>query len=651
MKKIYAYILSIIIFSSCGDMIKVENESMVQDPYLNQKTDSVFYALGIAQAMQQLADQYFFIGEMRGELVKTNVNTNTNLRELADFSATTANAYDSAYVYYKVINNCNYYLANRDTMLYVGNKNVVIDEYAAVAAWRAWAYLQLARTYGAYGENTIPFFTYPLTKISQVDESQMPRLNFSSIVEKLAPDLEKFSAAKVNVPTFGTTSYAIGNTNWGQSKSINPSKLFVPVDVVLGEMYLEDAQYLKAAKHYQKYLCENELVPSNFNSVRNENGWPEDYYANYNTTGYSYNDIYTNSASPADVITYIPMAVNKLRGQTTTIPLTFGYDYYATDASSVCPRVEKIQIEPSKAYHELTDSCDYYYYPRYSESGQVKSYPATVKACKKGDGRANYGTARTRSSGRNYILNRDASDTTKIYVGKMTPANIILYRTSTIYLHLAEALNRMGYPDAAFAILKNGISTYLEDIVAEPDAMGQIKDYRYISKQTLNLLTYDLPFLGVEYRTIYEPKKVYGIHNHGGGAQLNARTNYVENGSSLSSIMGSRVTAVGSQVNTLYLPKKIIGAKLREMESLFNITVGTTINDTIAAMELVLSDEYAKEFAFEGTRFYDMQRMARHLNESGIWRSNFGSLWFSDRLKGNSPTKSLLDSKNWYLPF
>ena len=110
MKKIlYSFIVVAGLFAatSCEDMLMTGNDSMVTDPELDAKTDSVFSALGIAQAMQQLADQYFFIGEMRGELVTTTEHTDKNLRQLADYSATTANKYDSAYVYYKVINNCN----------------------------------------------------------------------------------------------------------------------------------------------------------------------------------------------------------------------------------------------------------------------------------------------------------------------------------------------------------------------------------------------------------------------------------------------------------------------------------------------------------------------------------------------------------------
>jgi hypothetical protein len=65
----------------------------------------------------------------------------------------------------------------------------------------------------------------------------------------------------------------------------------------------------------------------------------------------------------------------------------------------------------------------------------------------------------------------------------------------------------------------------------------------------------------------------------------------------------------------------------------------------------LLCDEYAKEFAFEGRRFYDLQRIARHFNEMGIWGGNFGSRWFVEKLSGNRPQKDLHDPRNWYLPF
>lgn len=655
MKKIvYSIIImcGLFVTTACEDMLMTGNDSMVTEPSLDNKTDSVFYALGIAQAMQQLADQYFFVGEMRGELVTTTEHTDNNLRQLADYSADASNRYDSAYVYYKVINNCNYYLKHRDTTLTTGASNVVINEYAAVEAWRAWAYLQLARTYGG-NEKGVPFYTEPLTSISQIEDTEFPRLTLTEIVAELAPSLEKFTG--LQVPSFGTNSYSVGNPNWNANaaKNINPELIFVPVDVILGEMYLEDGQWLKAAQHYCKYLCDNKLTADDMTVFRhfwadglNLNWFAEDFETSYNLLVDGYTQIFENLASPWDVLTYIPMAVSSQRGQTTNIPLAFGYDYYSTSLSNACPRAEEVQIAPSDTYYDLTEDCDFYYFPKNMNGTTLEPNPNAVKACKMGDGRAVYADDDVSSYRDRAILNRDAADSTKVYISKMKNANVYLFRTSTIYLHLAEALNRLGHPDAAFAILRNGISTYLEQLV--PGAGGVDAPHQYMTQASVDLLTNEVPFLNAENRTVFVPENTYGIHHHGGGF---TNSKGVENNMA---VKGSQATAVGSKNNLMYLPTPIIGAKMAEISERFGVAVGVTKQDTINAMinamEDILCDEYAKEFAFEGIRFYDLQRIARHKNEAGLYGADFGSRWFADKLKGNNPQTNLMEPKNWYLP-
>ena len=631
--------------------LSTDNDSMVSDYKLNTKTDSVFYALGIAQAMQQVADQYFYIGEMKGELVTVDeANTDKNLKELANYSATTTNAYDSSYVFYKVINNCNYYLAHRDSTLKTGSTNVVIDEYIAVAAWRAWAYLQLARIYCGNADGlTIPFYTEPLTSISQIEAKAADpscQKNLSQIVDALAPELELLLSRYPNthVPTLGTDIYPVGTTNWGSNKYINPANIFVPVQVILGDMYLETAQYDKAAEKYADYLCKYGVVPEWLGSVRNVDYLmvPENLSSDFNTFYGSYANIFANVATPPDVLTYIPMAVSSQRGTTTSIPLAFGYDYYSIDHSSMCPRVENIQIKPSDAYHALTDSAWYYYYPTSYDGIAINtSYPTQVQAYKGGDGRASVSSLENNSTVAMFL--RNPADTTQVYVSKVRNANVYLYRASTIYLHLAEALNAMGYTDIAFAILKNGISTYLENLVRKSNVDSEA--YKYMSQKSVDFLGTTLPFLNAQYREIFNGNDVYGIHAHG-SCTYNRKENELAQ-----SAKGSRATALGSQMNTHYLPDVIIGEKMMEIARRFDVSVGTTKADSIAAMQDILCDEYAKEFAFEGRRFYDLQRIARHYNESGTWGGNFGSRWFVEKLSGNNPQKDLHDPRNWYLPF
>ena len=606
------FILPSTFFVSCQDMLDTDSTRQLFDKELNSKTDSVFFGFGVMQAMQQLADQYVFQGEMQGDLVKTTYYTDNNLRQLANFSATTANKYDSAYVYYRVINNCNYYIAHRDTTLRTGSTNVVINEYAAVKAFRAWAYLQLARVYGK-----VPFFTEPLVTISQINTSNYPQLDIQGIVAQLAPDLEMYSG--LPVPTYGVTYGSIGSTNWGQSKRMYPSLCFIPVDVILGEMYLETGDYENAARHYTTYLTDvapdadrryAQSMASSL-SIRSRNDYdmlPSDYDGS--VTGLSWGSIFNNN-SVTDIISYIPMSVNRLRGVTTNVPLAFGYNYYSTSNSIDSLRVDEIQIAPSNAYTTLSDSTDYYYYKQVT-GGLRQQF---VNNAKLGDMRH-----------RSIVTQGEGEDSTKQWITKFNNGNIILYRTSTVYLHLAEAFNRMGYLDAAFVILKDGITASLLDSART-----------YITDETRQLLQTRYPFLSEENISKFPVQTTsnylstnYGIHQHGAG-----------------------VVGDGNYPGrSAYQLDSIVGLKMKEIASVFNVNVGTTKQDSINALEDILCDEYALELAFEGNRFYDLCRLARHKNGGGTpYGDNFGSIWLARKLAFKNPQKDLLVPENWYLPF
>jgi hypothetical protein len=334
----------------------------------------VFYALGILQGLQELADQYVFQGEMRGDLTKVTEYTDNNLRQLADFSATTANKYDSAYVYYRVINNCNYYIAHIDTTLHTGADYVMMKEYAAVKAIRAWTYMQLARVY-----RTVPFYTEPLTQISQINNNSYPQLDMAGIVNALAPDLEQYTGYQV--PDYGNVAPT--------GSALVPGRLFIPVDVVLGDMYLETEQYDRAASHYITYLTKvstadrrhtayTEPVSMSFRSLmagdfelpsdwdRSQNSFSNGSVSINGTSQWSETFTHFGSYASNDIITYIPMADNKLEGSTTDIPKAFGYDFYANDPSFI----PEIQIQPSESYLDLVNSTDYYYYSTLSTASK-----------------------------------------------------------------------------------------------------------------------------------------------------------------------------------------------------------------------------------------------------------------------------------------
>ena len=652
---------------SCSDMLESDSSRQLFDPALDQKTDSVFYAYGVMEAMQQLADQYYYQNEMRGDLVTPTDKASLHLRSLADFTAKADNKYDSVYLYYKVINNCNYYLTHRDTLLATGQRNVVINEYAAIAAFRAWTYLQLTRQYGA-----VPYVTEPVTTIAQINANTSPAA-YQSILTGEAQMLEqlksRYSDEQLAVPNFNQTSRSVGMLNWGsEEKFINPGKCFVPLNVVLGDIYLELGEYEKAATCYYQYLRYEGLKNSSNISVnyletmspsyslyspifKNFTEWPADF----NTTGKNtatYNGVpswvnsFRHASSPGDVISYIPMAVNYTMGNTTDIPASFGYNYYGTERSNAvdvddpmrsvfnCPKSASIQIAPSQAYCDSARRSQYYYF---TEQVKVAPFNWIVKSEPLGDARASL------------ICQGNGADSAYVYTYKPSTAYVLLYRNATVWLHLAEAINRMGYPDAAFAVLKNGIQTdlqsyrylevYLKDVAGNDSidpATGQkvldlvqshIDDKYYITPASYDLLTTKLPFLSAEGSTIFKngaSKSFVGIHLHGAGPAVD-------------------------DLYSTYRFSTVVGAKLADINSKFKLGLTAySKNDSINAVEDLLCDEYAMEFAFEGTRFSDLRRLALHKNQAGLYGGNFGDLWLTEKLKNNAAG---ITTNNCYLPY
>lgn len=597
--------------TSCQDMLETESNRQIFDPQLDQKTDSMFYTLGILKGVQQAIDQYVLVNEMRGDLTQVNQYTESDLRALANFSATVENKYDSAYVFYRIINNCNYFIAHRDTTLLTGSRNVSMPEYVQALSIRAWAYLQLAKIYGS-----VPFYTEPVTSISEANTVREKK-DLRGIADALAPELAKY--AGFEVPTYGD-NIAVGQTNSGSNKRIDSRQTMFPVDLVLGDLYLESGQYTQAAQSYFNYL-KTKQVPAEWyycqptfpEAIRRT--LPSDIRYFYTTittgvTSYNWNGIFSMN-SPRDVITYVPMAVNRLNGQTTDLPRLFGYDFYTTEVKVeqqgdmiMVSNYDKIyllerEIDPSPSYLSLSGSQDYYYVPQSAttDAGNVNTLPAV------GDLRR-YNTF-------SYITLGDSAFNEMV---KYESGNIPIYRATTIYLRLAEAINRMGYPDAAFAILKDGLNRRLST------------DTLYMRPETQEMLRTTIPFFSPENMETFQYN--HGIHSYGSG--------YTEG------------------VFSPYQYATEVQKKLNELNAQFSIISdmgAITLQDQINAVEDLLCDEYALELAYEGNRFGDLCRLARHKNEAGLYGNDFGSRWLASKLAYKNPVVDLTNPQNWYMPF
>lgn len=583
--------------TSCEDILETESEQIVFDPALDQKTDSMFYTLAILKSVQLAIDQNVLINEMRGDLTETNMYTQTDLRELANFSATAANKYDSAYVYYRIINNCNYYIAHRDTMLMTGSTKVAIPEYVEALAVRAWAYMQLCKHYG-----TVDFYTTPITSISEANAPKEKK-DMAGIANALLPELAQYK--QIDVPNYGEID--AGSTNFGVSKKVNSRKIMFPVLLVMGDIYLETNQYEQAAKCYFEYLNMQRIRQRNFFiAPLFEYSYPDNIMppmSGYYTVEESWSLIFTVSPNVSnEIITYVPMAVNGLRGTTTNLPKLFGYNYYTTDVDTTDNKSQtsgsdmyilEREIEPSQQYINLCNSQDWYYRPSESLTDILTS--------KLGDLRRQV-TVQTVQKG----------DSAFRLMTKYNGGNINIYRASTVYLRLAEALNRMGYPDAAFMILKDGMS------------YSKLDEAGYLKPETIEMLTTTIPFFSEQNMNNFTTEnRNIGIHSRG-----------------------------ANETEGQYSPYQyveVLASKLAELKEQ-GVNVQDTPEDSINAMEDIICDEMAMELAFEGNRFADLTRIAKHKNADPLYGSNYGSLWLARKLAYKNPVKDLTQEINWYLP-
>ena len=165
--------------------------------------------------------------------------------------------------------------------------------------------------------------------------------------------------------------------------------------------------------------------------------------------------------------------------------------------------------------------------------------------------------------------------------------NVTLYRLQYVYLRFAEALNRAGYPEAAFTILKYGLwKDNIEKYISEQER-----------EKAGSLLTFS------EYN--FTRENTLGLHARGCG-------------------------------NT-------------ECDTLYVIPECASLEDSIQAVEDLICDEMALETAAEGVRYYDLMRIAQHRNDPTFLARKVagrkGAANFDDAL-----FTKLSETKNWYLP-
>jgi hypothetical protein len=555
---------------SCSDFLYDDSDivTYADKNHLTSDADTLWSVAGIMNKLQVVADRTILLGELRGDLVSVTPYADADIRDVASFNIGTDNRYNDIADYYAIVNNCNYFLANADTALRNSrNETIFMKEYAAVKAYRAWTYLQLATIYGR-----VPLITEPILTKEQ-GEKDYKECDIQEICRYFAADIAPY--ADMEMPSYG----AIRNTD---------SRLFYfPIYILLGDLHLWAGNYREAAENYYKYITtrngKNSSYPLSTASVRFS---PNDSHWMQTVDGWSYIAFQTeNSNGNAELITMIP-------GD--SIPSEGNYSQLRNLFNTTEQNEYRESIVPSQSLYLLSAAQKYCHY---SSGGEYVIAPAGLPENRSGDLRLQ--AVFTQVDNANIMLNGKRV-TNYVTNAKYTTRNVHIYRRAMVYLRMAEALNRAGFPRFAFQILKRGVNNSVMESEVIP----------YYPADEAWLRTFNFPdnMYFLETTAGQTTENTMGLHSRGCGY---------------------------SAANTTY-----------EMPTDDALSGDALLQYQIEKVEDLIIDEEALEFAFEGHRFYDLMRVSVHRSDPAYLASRVA------RRNGTVDAallQKLSSMDNWYL--
>lgn len=697
--------------TSCDDMLTPDMDRYAEN--FNGK-DTVNFYLGIMSNVQSMIEQNILLGELRGDLVDTTMYSSDSLADIVNFKSIPdgENALLNRSAYYKVINQCNFYLSKVDSMAAKNNTYYMRKEMAQVLLIRAWTYIQLVQNYGR-----VPYITLPVSNANTGWETNPDNwATADNLIDLCRKDCEQ---ALVYEKTYGYPDYGTFQTG-NSSVTIDHTAMLFPADLVLADLYLlrgnSRADYVQAAKYYFDFF---KTQRTNNSARQVSNQYTATYHSSIAMSGGSRTETYTPSVSgftslyhssstgsPYEMITIVPSAANSVFGQVLTrIPQIYGFDPHSTnttetdddDASttsgnvSITANYKSRQAQGSARFQALNQAQDYAYIEQdatgnfqeltYLTQGDARYY-GTVPEVRTTEGRirfmhkfggasANNGEASAGSFSFRYILG--------------------VYRTQQVWLRFAEAINRAGYPRYAFAILHGGLN---EDILPQAVVVDTIYDdaartatpvygidsilgnLNFIDADEIRRAQADPDFSlmldfsedGIESGT--------GIHDLGCMSQGLTYSYYEEDSlNDYGHRVGQRILDEAKRRNALTpaVRKKaaalirghkatrrtaeedsIAQARLDSLRQEYDIVDAATPAQAdpaeIDAVESLIADEAALATGFEGWRYYDLVRIARHKNadDSGLFPANNGTTWLAWQVARRSTHLGLYESPNVY---
>ena len=650
-----------VFFSSCEDMLNVDSNRVEYEFDEWTANDSVFSVLGILKSVQKVGDRQVLLNELRADLITlSETKAVVDIQELhRSVFNLESNEYLDVKDYYAIINNCNIYLARVDTSLSKNNVKLMMPEYVAVKSVRAWTYLQLAINY-----NNVPYFTEPILTHSAAEAvMKTPMLSREAIVDKLIADILPYE----NPSAFPMPAWDVDGkvVKFGYNNTeVETKQLFVPIRMLLGELYLWKGDYRNAAQCFY-----DQIVGAGTNNTAFK--FLDDRYSiSYsNDKGTIVSDSYANlfgaslfSQNSANILTLIPYANNDLQGTTSGLADVFS-PQNSLGGSQVFASPGFISLAKQQVYRytegELENPTKVVYSQGFEYPGDLRIKSTTYSQIGDDDEKTEYSNIIAKF---NIDKNYNFGIKPTYHTPSIRTTYITLLRGEHAYMRFAEALlglerqNFDGAMELAMNVLKVGPKrNYLllqNPVHSQRPVLGEdsLPKYKYIFDEMTGEKI-DSTLITEEYLAScsdsirfnfsfdeFEGNK--GIHARGtGDAERNIY--YAMTKDCMARYFGYVQNIQG--VDTIIFP-----AGQTEF----------TYEDSLRYVTDLVIDELALEFAWEGTRFGDLVRFAIATGDKDILAKRIAGREFSNEVTYHSNEYKfdaslynfMLNEANWYLP-
>jgi hypothetical protein len=587
MKKYLWVILVLCGFASCADMLETNTNAYLktEDNRLDSANDSLYSVVGILKQLLPVGNSYVLLGELRGDLTDVTENADMDMRDIADFTATTDNRYLSTKEYYAVINHCNYFLQHADTTIISAGRKVMLNEYVAVKAIRAWTYLQLGLNYGK-----AVWLTEPLLSVDDMNKDY-EEIPLESLIERLIQDLIPF-VNHLDYPSYGT----IG--------SIPFTSLLIPVRVLMADLCLWYGAYTgnrqayadAATLYYYWFTTEGRsFMPVNWYNVYTS--------VDFLSTNTMWQNVYNGYASSE----HITMIVNPSDRNTISLPQT---SRWCLPTNS---RMDTYMIKPSQV------AIDFWGNEIYSLSREAQKDVLYTKGDLRGNPNESF------VGGSYAYVNTNLADSVPYITkygyysyGSASPiSSIFVYRSGLLYLRYAEALNALGKPSLAFALLKYGLR---KDV---------LQNAARVALDEVDPLPVYCDFMDDRFSTTANR----GFHARGSGSRLTTQGVDLQVSPSV-------------EYDTIYYA--FTPDALLENSAYYGIPQQlANKQDSIEFVNVMICKELALETAFEGNRFHDLMRLSKQY-EQRTGKRDFLARWVGRR--NPALEAKLTDPSQWFLP-